>query len=71
MLSEFGAVAAHYEAVVANAARDPEAAARQLLPLAAYIGRLEEPELALRRTAQKLPGARFHSIYYPASRHDH
>jgi hypothetical protein len=38
------------------------------MPLTAYIGRLEEPELALRRTAQHLPGARFHSMYFPASR---
>ena len=69
ILSEFGAVAAHYEAVAAGAARDPEAAAHRLLPPAAYIGRLEEPELALRRTAQNLPGARFHSMFFPASRH--
>jgi hypothetical protein len=67
--SEFNAVAKYYEATIACAASDPEAVALQLLPLTAYIGRLEEPELALRRTAQHLPGARFHSMYFPASRH--
>jgi hypothetical protein len=68
MLAGYDAAAAHYESLLASAARDPEAAAHQLMPMAAYIGRLEEPELALKRAAQSRSGARFYPPYLPASR---
>jgi hypothetical protein len=68
MLSGYNAAAAHYESMLASAAHDPEGASHQLMPLTAYIGRLEDPELALKRAAQSRKGARFHPPYLPASR---
>jgi hypothetical protein len=68
MLSGYNAAAAHYESMLASAAHDPEGASHQLMPLTAYIGRLEDPELALKRAAQSRTGARFHPPYLPASR---
>lgn len=68
MLAGYDAAAAHYESVLASAAHDPEGASQQLVPLTAYIGRLEDPELALKRAAQSRTGARFHPPYLPASR---
>lgn len=68
MLSGYNAAAAHYESMLASAAHDPAGASHQLMPLTAYIGRLEDPELALKRAAQSRTGARFHPPYLPASR---
>lgn len=68
MLAGYEAAAVHYEKLLAGAARDPEGAAHQLMPMASYIGRLEEPELALKRAAQSRSGARFYPPYLPASR---
>jgi len=68
MLSGYNAAAAHYESMLASAAHDPAGASHQLMPLTAYIGRLEDPELALKRAAQSRTGARFHPAYLPASR---
>jgi hypothetical protein len=68
MLSGYNAAAAHYESMLASAAHDPAGASHQLIPLTAYIGRLEDPELALKRAAQSRTGARFHPPYLPASR---
>jgi hypothetical protein len=66
MLGEYEAVAAHYEGVAREL--DPEHAAALLLPPAAYIGRLEEPELALKRAAQTRAPGKFFPPYLPASR---
>jgi hypothetical protein len=68
MLTSFDAAASYYETELAAAARDPESAALRLLPMTAYIGRLESPELALKRAAQSRAGARFFPPYLPASR---
>lgn len=62
--SSYTAVAAHYESVAKSCS--PEAAADQLMPLAAYIGRLEEPGIALKRAAQA--SGKFYPPYFPASR---
>lgn len=65
MLADFEAAAAHYEQALAGGA-----APEQLLPVTAYVGRLEDAGLALRRAAQNQPKPRFYPPYYPAaSRH--
>ena len=73
MLTAYEAVAAFYEGRLAAAAQDPEAAAAVLIP-ATCIGRLVEPELALKRAAQARPAndsrdrPRFFPPYFPAAR---
>ena len=67
MLAGYDATARYYEGALAGAARDPEGAARRLLPMAGYIGRLEEPELALKREAQLGGAGRIYYPYYPAA----
>jgi len=70
MLTGYDTTANYYETLLAGATQDPEAAAYQLIPLKAYIGELEEPELALKRAAQtSAKGAHFfHPPYLPAAR---
>jgi hypothetical protein len=65
-LADFEAVAAYYEEALGAAASDPEGAAARLLPLSSYVGRLEDPGLALKRAALGRPGARHHYPYFPA-----
>ena len=68
MLAGYDTTADYYETVLAGAAQDPEAAAHQLIPLTAYIGQLEEPELALKRAVQGKGANFFHPPYLPAAR---
>lgn len=62
--SGYQMAAAHYESVAGSCS--PKSAADQLIPLAAYIGQLEDSEVALKRAAQA--SARFFPPYFPASR---
>jgi hypothetical protein len=68
MLADFERMVTYYEHEVADAKSDPERAARILIPLDTYTGRLESPELALKRAMLKKPGAHFHAPYMPAAR---
>jgi hypothetical protein len=71
MLAGYEAAAGLYERILATAAANPEsveAAAAQLLPLSLYVGRFEDPGLALRREALGRAGVRFYPPYLPASR---
>lgn len=63
MLQDCEAVAAHYTRVLDGAAANPEEAAAQLLPLANYVGRFGDPDIALKRAAP----ARFFAPYVPAA----
>lgn len=66
MLADYETAAAYYEKVLAEAQTDTERAAARLLPQASYVGRLEEPDLALKRAALGRAGARFYPPYLPA-----
>ncbi len=68
MLSGYTAAAEFYEKTLQGAAADPDAAAVLLMPEAAYIGRLEDTDLALKRAALGRAGARFFPPYLPAQR---
>jgi hypothetical protein len=68
MIAGYAAAAAYYEGTLEGAPRDPEGAALRLTPMMACIGRLEEPELALKRAAQSRAGGFFHPPYLPAGR---
>jgi len=68
MLAGYQAAAAFYEKTLQGAAADPEGAAVLLTPEAAYIGRYEDADLALKRAALGRAGARFYPPYLPAQR---
>jgi hypothetical protein len=65
MLNDYEAVAAAYEALLREPLGDVVA---RLMPASSYVGRLESPDLALKRAALSRPGAKFHAPYLPASR---
>ena len=67
MLSGYDAAAAFYEEKLQLAAADPEGITTFLMPASAYIGRLEDSDLALKRAALSRTG-RFYPPYLPAAR---
>jgi len=67
-LREYYEVAAFYEGILAQAAADPEGAAALLIPAAAYVGRLEDPGLALKREAFTSRAGQRYYPYMPAQR---
>lgn len=66
-LREYQEAAEFYERVLARAGSAPEGAAALLTPAAAYVGRLEDPDLALKREAAAGRGPRQYP-YMPAQR---
>ena len=68
MLADYEAAAAQYAEIIVGAARRPKEAAAAILPLATYIGRFADPDLALKRAALEKAGGRFYPPYVPAAR---
>ena len=68
MLSTYIVAARYYEKLLIDVARKSEDTIHQLLPRESYIGRLEEPELALKRAAQSRAAGRFYPPYLPAQK---
>jgi hypothetical protein len=64
----YWAAAAHCDARIVAAAGAPEEAADALCPIAAYIGRREDAEIALKRITLGHGRARCPLPYYPAAR---
>ncbi len=66
MLTDYTAAADAYDVMIASStAGDMEASRDRILPLEDYIGRFEEPEVALKRAAQNAPDAKFFAPYMP------
>jgi len=62
IIDGYEAIADYYEMKLTEARLKPELTAAAVLPISAYEGQLELPELALKRTSSK----RFYHQYFPA-----
>lgn len=68
IVSGYEIAASHYESILNN--NDTEAVAIKLLPMSTYIGRLENPELVVKRASKILQKTKFYPpAYYPAATH--
>jgi hypothetical protein len=67
IVSGYNIAALHYESLLVD---DTEAVAIKVLPMTTYIGRLENPELVIKRASKILTKTKFHPpAYYPGAIH--